>query len=97
MAKGRGRQGGQNGSAGPISNADRIIDATVAGIAELGWRRLSLAAIAARAGLPIIAVYRTFPSKQAVLCGLFRRIDEAGRKEKPMPLDAALAKSIGRH
>jgi AcrR family transcriptional regulator len=85
MAKGRGRQGGQNGSAGPISDADRIIDAAVAGIAELGWRRLSLAAIAARAGLPIIAVYRTFPSKQAVLCGLFRRIDEAVLADLPEP------------
>jgi AcrR family transcriptional regulator len=86
MAKGRTRRGGGNGSAeAPASDADRIIDATLTGIAEIGWRRLSLAAIAARAELPIIAVYRTFPSKQAVLCGLFRRIDEAVLAELPEP------------
>src|SRR5262249_45456025 len=87
MAKGRGRQRNQNQNraAAPISDADRIIDAAVAGIAEFGWRRLSLAAIAARAELPIIAVYRTFSSKQAVLCGLFRRIDEAVLANLPEP------------
>ena len=46
-------------------------------IAEDGWRRVSLAAIAEAAGLPILRVYRTFPSKSAMLCGLSRRIDEA--------------------
>src|SRR5258707_4458393 len=86
MAKGRTRRGGRTGSAeAPVSDADRIIDATLVGITDLGWRRLSLAAIAARAELPIIAVYRTFPSKQAVLCGLFKRIDEAVLAELPEP------------
>ena len=36
-----------------------------------------MAAIAADAGLPILAVYRAFPSKPAILCAFFRRIDEA--------------------
>jgi AcrR family transcriptional regulator len=59
------------------SEHDRIIDAAFAMIPTEGWRGLSLAAIAAAAELPILQVYRVFGSKQAVLCGFFRRIDEA--------------------
>ena len=84
MAKGRGTRGRENGSAEPaVSDADRIIDAAMAAIAEEGWRRLSLAAVAARAELPIIRVYRTFSSRQAILCGFFRRIDEAFLTDLP--------------
>jgi AcrR family transcriptional regulator len=71
----RARRTGTNGAT--ASDADRIIDATFAAIEIGGWRRLSLAAIAADAGLPILRVYRTFPSKAAILCGLARRVDEA--------------------
>jgi AcrR family transcriptional regulator len=46
-------------------------------IARQGWRRLSLADIAAEAGIPILRVYRVFSSKPAILCGFFRRVDEA--------------------
>ena len=35
-----------------------------------------MAAIAAEAGLPILTLYRTFPSKPAILCAFSRRIDE---------------------
>lgn len=59
------------------SDSDRIIDAAMAAIEAQGWRNLSLAAIAAAAGLPILAVYRVFPSKVAILCGLLHRVDEA--------------------
>lgn len=75
-ASGRGRREPDPGTA-PPSEADRIIDAAFALIAAAGWRRLSLAAVAAEAGLPILRVYRSFGSKQAILCGFFRRIDEA--------------------
>jgi AcrR family transcriptional regulator len=37
---------------------------------------LSLSAIAAAAELPILQVYRVFHSKQAILCGLYNRIDQ---------------------
>ncbi len=50
-----------------------------------GWRRLSMAAIAAEAGLPILTLYRTFPSKPAILCAFSRRIDET---VLAAPLDA---------
>ena len=36
-----------------------------------------MAAVAAEAGLPILTLYRAFPSKPAILCGFSRRIDEA--------------------
>ena len=77
MAKGRSRRR-DAAPAGPApSDSDRIIDAALACIARQGWRRLSLADIAAEAGLPILRVYRVFQSKPAILCGFFRRIDEA--------------------
>jgi AcrR family transcriptional regulator len=79
-----GRRGG-NGGAPPRSDADRIVEAALALIATRGWRRLSLAAVAAAAGLPILRVYREFHSKQAILCGFLRRIDEAVLAEPPAP------------
>lgn len=66
-------------------DAERIIDAALAAIEREGWRRTSLAAIAAEAGLPILAVYRVFGSKQAILAGLMRRIDEKVLAEPPAP------------
>jgi AcrR family transcriptional regulator len=79
----RGGRSRASDSASPASDVDRIIDAAVARIAADGWRRLSLAAIAAEAELPILRVYRAFHSKQAILCGFFRRIDEAVLAEPP--------------
>lgn len=73
----------------PPSDRDRIIDAALALIAQEGWRRLSLAAVAADAGVPILALYRAFPSKPAILCGFSRRIDEAVLTT-PLDSDAAV-------
>jgi AcrR family transcriptional regulator len=83
MARSGRRAGrGRNGD-GAQSDADRIIDAALTLVAVEGWRRVSLAAIAAAAELPILRVYRVFRSKRAVLCGLFRRIDEIVLAEPP--------------
>jgi AcrR family transcriptional regulator len=60
----------------PVSDRNRVIDATMRLIAEQGWRRLSMGAIAAEAGLPILHLYREFSAKPAILCAFFRRIDE---------------------
>jgi AcrR family transcriptional regulator len=85
MAKTSGRSGrGRNASA-PRSDADRIIDAALGLVATEGWRGTSLAAIATAAELPILHVYRIFRSKQAILAGLFRRIDETVLAEPPTP------------
>ena len=78
MAKGRGSPNASGGGSAPppASDSDRIIDATLRLIAEQGWRRLSMGAIAGEAGLPILNVYRAFGSKPAILCAFARRIDE---------------------
>jgi len=76
MAKGRSRRRDDAPARPAPSDSDKIIDAALACIARQGWRRLSLADIAAEAGLPILRVYRLFSSKPAILCGFFRRIDE---------------------
>jgi AcrR family transcriptional regulator len=79
----RGGRRNEPNTASPTSDVDRIIDATLTRIVADGWRRLSLAAIAAEAELPILRVYRAFRSKQAILCGFFGRIDEAVLAEPP--------------
>jgi AcrR family transcriptional regulator len=80
-AAGGGRR--RSADTGLRSDADRIIDAVLAGVASEGWRHLSLAAIADAAELPILRVYRTFGSKRAILRGLYRRVDEAALAEPP--------------
>jgi AcrR family transcriptional regulator len=75
MAEGRGRGAGRR--AARAEDPDRVIDAALALIAAQGWRAVSLAAVAGEAGLPVLQVYRLFPSRTAILCALFRRVDEA--------------------
>ena len=65
------------------SEADRIIDAALVLIPTEGWRGLSLSAIAAAAELSILQVYRTFASKQAILDGFYRRIDQIVLADPP--------------
>jgi AcrR family transcriptional regulator len=78
--------GGSSGAPEPVgSEADRLINAALRLVAQHGWRRLSMAAIAAEAGLPILTLYRTFPSKPAILCGFSRRIDETVLAAPPDP------------
>lgn len=77
MAKARAGAGGRTAALPPLNDHDLIIDAAFARIAQDGWRGLSMGRIAAEAGLPILRVYRAFPSKPAILAGFFRRIDEA--------------------
>src|SRR5436305_4895020 len=80
-----GRTSGRGRNSGAVRNeADRIIDATLALIPAEGWRRLSLSAITAAAELPILQVYRVFRSKQAILCGLNRRIDQIVLADPPV-------------
>src|SRR5260370_15894886 len=89
MAKGRSPRVPGGAAAAQPSERDRIIDAALSLIAQQGWRRLSLGAIAGEAGLPILTLYRAFPSKAAILCGFSRRIDEAVLAT-PLDGDAAI-------
>jgi len=86
MAKGRGRRSGNGAARGPAVDPDRIIDAALALVVARGWRNVSLAAVAAEAGVPVLQVYRLFTSRTAILCGLSRRVDEAVLAE---PVDVA--------
>ena len=89
MAKGRSSPHVPGGAAVPAaSDADRLIDAALSLIAREGWRRLSMASVAAEAELPILGVYRTFSTKPSILCAFSRRIDEA---VLGTPLDADAA------
>ena len=53
----------------------RIVDAALARAGREGWARLSLAAIAAEAGLPLLEVYRHYRSKSAILAAFRHRMD----------------------
>jgi AcrR family transcriptional regulator len=87
MAEGRRRRGGNGASRAATVDPDRIIEATLALVVARGWRNVSLAAVADEAGIPILQVYRLFPSRTAILCGLSRRIDEAALAE-PLDMEA---------
>ncbi|HLY47377.1 MAG TPA: TetR family transcriptional regulator [Stellaceae bacterium] len=75
MAKSRAARG-SGGRAAAGSERDRLVDAALRLIAQEGWQRLSMAAIAAEAGLPILQLYRQLPAKPAILCAFARRMDE---------------------
>ena len=53
----------------------KLIDTAMSLAAERGWSELSLSEIAAAAGLNLSEVHPRFPSKQAILDELSRRID----------------------
>jgi len=55
--------------------AAKVLETAMTLAAEGRWRDLSLADIADAAKLPLATVYPVYPSKQAILSALFRRID----------------------
>jgi AcrR family transcriptional regulator len=82
---------------------DQLTDATLAVLAEHGLRGLSIAAVARRVGLTPSAIYRHFPSKDAMLDAVLDRMRErlhgaiaAARAETDDPVEA-LRRLLGRH
>jgi AcrR family transcriptional regulator len=82
---------------------DQLIDATLALVAEHGLRGLSVAAVARRVGLTASALYRHFPSKDALLDAVLDRLRErlhgaiaAARAEAADPVEA-LHRLLERH
>ena len=57
-------------------SVERILDATAALLAEMPVDKITTAAIADKAGVPIGSVYQYFPNKLAVLAQLARRVME---------------------
>lgn len=60
-----------------VDVAEKVLETAMKLAAEGRWRDLSLAEIADTAKLPLAKVYPVYPSKQAILSTLFRRIDAA--------------------
>ncbi len=63
------------GKGGRKGIADRVIDAALALAESRGWRGLTLAEIAAEAGVTLAELYDAFSSKTAILAAFARRID----------------------
>ena len=55
---------------------DKILSAALALAADDGWRWVSMAAVAARAGVPLADLRDHFPSKVDLLAGLLLRTDQ---------------------
>ena len=64
--------------------ADRIIDAALELSVSLGWRRLTLAAIAEETGLDVADVRAQFPHKAAILQGLDKVTARISTIEAPL-------------
>jgi len=82
---------------------DQLAEATLAVLADHGLRGLSIAAVARRVGLAPSAIYRHFPSKDAMLDAVLDRMRErlhgaiaAARAETDDPVDA-LRRLLARH
>jgi AcrR family transcriptional regulator len=58
-----------------MSDADRIVDAGLAEAAALGWRNVSMSAVAARANLPLSAVLMAAPTRAHLVARFFDRLD----------------------
>ena len=61
---------------------DAIIDATLGLLCEEGFDRLSMDAVAQRAGVGKATIYRRWPSKEALV------IDAVARRTTPFPVEA---------
>jgi len=76
MARKAGAKGRRGRRAAPPGDAEgAAIAAALRLAAEKGWSRVSLAEVAEASGLKMSELYARFPSKQAILDGLGRRID----------------------
>lgn len=62
---------------------EAIVDATIALLHDEGFDRLSMDAVAARAGVGKATIYRRWPSKEALV------IDAVARRSDPFPVEVA--------
>ncbi|MGE3474570.1 MAG: hypothetical protein AB7H70_02055 [Rhodospirillaceae bacterium] len=60
---------------GATTDADRIVDAGLAEAAALGWRNVSMSAVAVRAGLPLATVLLAAPTRAHLVAKIFDRLD----------------------
>lgn len=69
-----------------------ILDAAAALMGEVGFARMTMEGIAARAGVGKQTIYRWWPSKAAVVLDVFQR--EAGGESEPLPDTGDLAADL---
>lgn len=60
----------------PASTRERAVAAAMDLAAEIGWRKLSLAEVAVRAGMPLTELVAALPSKGAILDAYSAQIDQ---------------------
>lgn len=60
----------------PAADVDRIVDAGLVEAGAVGWRNLSMNAVAARAGLSLGAVLGEVPTRAHLVARLFDRLDQ---------------------
>jgi AcrR family transcriptional regulator len=69
-----------------VDDSDRILSAALELAADRGWRSLSLAEIAGKAGVSLADAYAAYPTKASILTGFIARADRqvlaAGSAEK---------------
>ncbi|MDP6773007.1 MAG: helix-turn-helix domain-containing protein [Rhodospirillales bacterium] len=63
----------------------RVVEAALNLAARQGWRRTSISAIAAEAGLDLAQVHAAFPSKSSIVRGFVKRVDEQVLAETATP------------
>lgn len=79
-----GATAGRQTASAAADPSTRIVDVALELVAGRGWRHVSLADIAAAAGLSLAELYALFPSKTAIVAAFMARVDEqslAGRHE----------------
>lgn len=69
--------GASRASETTAASSAAIIDAALGIAAEQGWARITLADVAARANIPLVAVFEKFAGKAAILRAYLRQLDEA--------------------
>jgi len=68
----------QAGAAGAAADLRaRAIEAAMRLAADLGWRSVTLSAVAEECGVPLMELYAIYPSRTAILAAFARRIDAA--------------------
>jgi AcrR family transcriptional regulator len=67
--------------------AERLVDVALDLAGRRGWRGLSLAEVAAAAGVPLPEAYATYPTRTALLAGMIARIDRRVLADGPADPD----------
>jgi ubiquinone biosynthesis protein COQ9 len=68
-------KGSKSAALPAVTEIDRIIDAALADAAALGWRNLSMTAVAARAGLTLGDVLMRVPTRAHLVARIYDRLD----------------------